>query len=136
MRTAAALCVLAVAVAGCGASASDSSKNFDGQERSVARTIEDLEKAGRDGAEGTVCTKLFSETLLAALKKQGTNCTTAVKEALEDTDAFDLKVEDVKISGTTATAKVKSGRSGSDQKEDTITLEQQASAWKIVSLGG
>jgi len=122
---------------GCGGGATDSSKDFDGEERAVARTVEDLEEAGRDGAEDDICTTLFSETLLAALKKQGTNCTTAVKEALEDTDAFDLKVEDVSVSGTTATAKVRSGRSGSDQKDDTITLERQGSTWRIVSgVGG
>ncbi|MGH2841867.1 MAG: hypothetical protein ACRDKY_13680, partial [Solirubrobacteraceae bacterium] len=113
MRTAAALCVLAVAVAGCGAGATDSSKKFNGEERAVARAVEDLEKAGRDREEKTICSKLLADTLLDALKKQGTNCTTAVKEALEDTDSFDLKVQDVVLSGPRARAKVESGRSGS-----------------------
>ncbi|MGH2840451.1 MAG: hypothetical protein ACRDKY_06460, partial [Solirubrobacteraceae bacterium] len=62
------------------------------------------------------------------------NCTTAVKEALEDTDSFDLKVQDVVLSGPRARAKVESGRSGSSQKVDTLTLERDGSVWKIASL--
>jgi hypothetical protein len=134
MRTAAALCVLAVAVTGCGAGASDSSKDFKGDKRAAARTVEDLEKAGADKKDKKICTELFSTSLLAALKKEGTNCRTAVKEALEDTDSFELKVEDVTLSGPQARVKVKSGRAGSDQKTDTLTLQREGSAWKIASL--
>jgi hypothetical protein len=134
MRTAAALCVLAIAVVGCGGAASDSSKSFDGEKREVARTVEDLEKAGRDKSEKKICGELFSERLLASLKKQGTNCTTAVKEALEDTDSFDLKVEEVNLSGPSARVKVESGRAGSGEKTDTLTLDRDGSTWKISSL--
>ena len=135
MKTVAAL-VLILAVTGCGAAASDSSKSFDGEERAVARAVEDLEQAGRDGSEKRVCSELLAASLLTALEKQGTTCTTAVKEALQDTDSFDLDVEDVTIGGTRATAKVKSGRSGDSQKTDTLTLARDGSAWKIASLGG
>lgn len=134
MRTAAALCVLAVAVVGCGGAASDSSKSFDGEKRTVARTVEDLEKAGKDREEKKICGELFSKSLLAALKKQGTNCPTAVKEALKDTDSFDLKVQEVTLSGPSARVKVQSGRAGSSQKTDTLTLDRDGSAWKISSL--
>jgi hypothetical protein len=136
MRTAAALCVLAVAVsaAGCGAAATDSSKKFSGEKRTVARVVENLEKAGRDGKQKQICGELLSDTLLAALKKQGTVCVTAVKEALDDTDSFDLKVKDVTISGPRATVKVESGTSS--KKTDTLILERDGSAWKIASLGG
>ncbi len=134
MRTTAALCVLAVAVAGCGAGASDSSKSFDGEKRAVARVVEDLENAGQDRSERKICAELLADSLLEVLKKQGTNCTTAVKEALEDTDSFDLEVEDVTLSGASARAKVVSGRAGSSEKVDTLTLEREGSAWKISEL--
>lgn len=136
MKTVAALCVLSFAVAGCGAAASDSSKSFDGQERAVARAVEDLEQAGRDGSEKRICKELFAASLLKALDKQGTNCTTAVKEGLRDADSYDMEVQDVTISGTRATAKVKSGRSGESQKTDTLALAREGSAWKIASLRG
>jgi hypothetical protein len=136
VRTAAVLCVLALIAAGCGAGETDSSKSFDGQERAVARAVEDLEKAGRDGKEREICSQLLSERLLAAVRKQGTNCVTAVKEALEDTDSFDLEVEDVTINGERASAKVKSGRAGGSEKTDTLGLQREGAEWKIASLGG
>ncbi|MDX6689426.1 MAG: hypothetical protein QOG15_883 [Solirubrobacteraceae bacterium] len=136
MRTAAVLCALLVAVsaAGCGAGSTDSSKGFSGEKRTVAKAVENFEQASRDGNEKRICTELLSGTLLAALKKQGTNCTTAVKEALKDTDSFDLKVKGVTISGPRASVKVESG-SSSDKKTDTLTLEREGSTWKISSLG-
>ncbi|MBW3653751.1 MAG: nuclear transport factor 2 family protein, partial [Actinobacteria bacterium] len=79
------------------------------------------------------CTTLLSERLLATLKEQGTNCTTAVREAFNDASSTDLTVEDVTISGDTATAKVTSG-SGSNEKTDTLQLEKAGTGWRISSL--
>jgi len=136
VRPVLALCVLAVAVAGCGgASAGNSAKDFDGQERAVAKTIEDLEKAAADDDAAKVCKELLSDSLLAALEKKGTNCTTGVNEGFDDADSVDLEVDDVTISGQTATAKVGSGRAGTAKKTDVLKLERDGAAWKISSLG-
>jgi hypothetical protein len=135
MRSLAALCLLALLLAGCGAAPRDSAKDFKGDERNVADVVERLEKAARDDDPGIVCKTLLSSKLLAALRTQGTNCNTAVKEAFKDADSLDLTVEDVTISGATATAKVKY-RSLSKDKTTTLTLEREGSAWKISSLGG
>ena len=142
MRPVVALCVLVVAVGGSvggcgGASAGDSAKDFDGQERAVAKTIEDLEKAAVDDDAAKVCKQLLSDSLLAALKKQGTNCTTGVKEAFDDADSVELEVNDVTIAGggQTATARVVSGRPGADKKTDVLKLERDGAAWKISALG-
>ena len=138
MRPVVALCVLVVAVGGCGgASAGDSAKDFKGQEQDVAKTIEDLEKAAVDDDAAKVCKQLLSDSLLAALRKQGTNCTRAVKEAFDDADSVELEVDDVTIAGggQTATARVVSGRPGADKKTDVIKLERDGPAWKISALG-
>jgi hypothetical protein len=135
MRSLAALCLLALLLAGCGAAPRDSAKDFKGDERNVADVVERLEKAARDDDPGIVCKTLLSSKLLAALRTQGTNCTTAVREAFKDADSLDLTVEDVTIRGTTATAQVKY-RSLSKDKTTTLTLEREGSAWKISSLGG
>jgi hypothetical protein len=124
-----------LAVAGCGSTAKDSSKDFKGDERAVAAVIENLESTARKNDEAKICTTLLTPSLLDALKKQGTNCKTAVREALKDTDSFDLQVDDVTIRGTKATAKVTSG-TGSNKKTDTLELERIGNAWKIASLGG
>jgi len=136
VRTAAILCAVAVAVVGCGGTTSqDSAKDFKGDEQAVAATIESLETAAGKKDAAKVCEQLLSKSLLAALEKKGTTCTTGVKEGFDDADSVDLKVEDVTISGQTATAKVTSGRTGSDQKSDTLNLVREATAWKISSLG-
>jgi hypothetical protein len=134
MRSVAALCLLALVLAGCGAAPRDSAKNFKGEEQTVAKVVERLEQAARDDDPAFVCKQLLSTKLLDALRKQGTNCNTAVKEAFKDADSFDLTVDKVSIAGATATVQVKY-RSLSKDKIATLTLEREGSAWKLSSLG-
>jgi len=126
--------LLALVATGCGAAPRDSSEDFKGDERAVAAVVEDLEATARDNDPDKVCSKLLTDSLLAAIKAQGTKCTTGIKEGFEDADSFDVKVEEVTISGRSATAKVVSGR-GSTEKTDTMQLERDGTVWKIASLG-
>lgn len=130
MRPSAALCVLALAVAGCGAAPRDSAQDFKGDERPVAAVPEHLESAARDDKPDVVCKQLLSAKLLEVLRKQGTDCKTAVKEAFQDAGSYDITVRDVAIRGTHATVKV-SYRRGSDDKNATLELDRDGSAWKI-----
>jgi hypothetical protein len=133
VRTALPLCLLTLAVTGCGSAATDSAKEFEGEKQRIAATVEGLESAARADEPGKVCTTLLSGALLATLKKQGTNCNTAVKDAFSDADSFDLVVDEVTIDDDKATAKVTSGR-GDAKKTDTLDLVRDGQAWKIVSL--
>ena len=133
MRTLLACCVLALVLSACGATPRDSAKDFSGAKRSVAVAVEDLEDAARKDEPGRLCTTLLTDGLLAALKKQGTNCVAATKEAFKDADSLDLTVDDVSISGDTATAKVTSG-TGSKKKTDTLELERDGTTWKVSAL--
>jgi hypothetical protein len=134
VRSAVALCLVSLTVGGCGSAPEDSSKEFKGDERAVAAVVENLESTSRKDDEATICTKLLTPSLLGTLQKQGTNCKTAVREALKDADSFDLQVDDVTIRGTKASVKVTSG-SGSNKKTDTLGLERLGNAWRIASLG-
>ena len=134
MRAALAICLLALALSACGAAAPrNSAEEFSGDERAVAAAVENVEDAARENDAGRLCTRLLSEKLLASLKEQGTNCTTAVREAFSDASSKELTVEDVTISGNTATARVKSG-SGDNEKTDTLQLEKAGTGWRISSL--
>jgi hypothetical protein len=133
MRPALLLCVLTLLLTACGAEPRDSAKEFTGDERAVAKAVEDLESAARDNDSDIVCTKLLAERLLTTLKEKGTNCQTAVKDAFKDADAMDLTVDDVTINGEQASAKVTSGR-GDSQQTDTLQLEKSGAAWRISSL--
>ncbi len=133
MRSALILALLALTLSACGATAKDSTKDFKGAERDVAAAVERLETAARDSDAGRACTKLFSPGLLARLKRNGTNCEVAVKDAFRDADALDLTVDDVSITGTKATVKVTSG-TGSRKQTDRLELEKSGAAWQISSL--
>ena len=133
MRSALALCLLALTLASCGATAKDSSKDFKGPESGVAATVETLETAARDNDTGQTCTKLFSAALLATIKERGKSCESAVEDAFKDADSLDLTVDDVSITGTKATVKVTSG-TGSNEKSETLALEKVGAVWRISSL--
>jgi hypothetical protein len=130
MRRAAALCLLALAVAGCGTAPRDSAQDFKGDKRPVAAVVERLESAGRDDKPDVVCKQLLSTKLLDTLRKQGTNCNTGVEEAIQDADSFDITVDDVVIRGTHATVKI-SYRRGSKDRSATLELDREGSAWRI-----
>jgi hypothetical protein len=135
MRSAVALCFLALTLGACGTTPKDSAKGFKGDQRTVANTVEGLETAARKNDADKVCTQLLAQSLLAALKQQGTNCSTAVKEAFKDADSVDITVKSVTIAAAKATAKVTSG-TGSNAKDDTLALVKVGTGWRISSLAG
>lgn len=133
-RAALAVCVLAFVLSACGSTQPrDSAENFSGADKAVAATVESMETAAREDDPERLCTQLLSPKLLETLKRQGTNCATAVREAFKDASSVELTVKDVTISGDTATARITSG-SGSNEKDDTLQLEQAGAGWKIASL--
>jgi hypothetical protein len=135
VRTVVALGLLAVLLAGCGASAPrDSAKKFKGDQQKVAAVIESLETAARDNKPNDVCGKLFTAGRLKLLEQQGTNCKTGVKEAFSDADTLDLTVKSVAITGTSAVATIVSG-TGSKQETDKLDLLRSGTTWQIDSLG-
>ena len=134
MRSALVLCLLALALSACGAAAPrDSAEDFSGDERTVAAAVEGMEEAARENNSDRLCTKLLTKELLAAVKEEGINCVTAVRDAFKDASVKDLTVDDVSISGDTAKVEVTSG-AGSNEKTDTLELEKAGANWRISGL--
>ena len=133
MRTTVLLSVLALAATGCGGATRDSTKEFEGEEQKVAAVVEQIEKAARADDPDTVCERIFTADRLKVLEDQGTNCKTGVKDSFKDADSFDITVDDVTITGDTATARITSG-TGSKKKTDTLSLKRQGTAWRVDSL--
>jgi hypothetical protein len=122
-----------LALSGCGAAPPrDSAKEFSGEKRAVAAAVENVEKAARDNDTKRLCTTLLTPRLQAAVKAAGTDCVTAVRDSFKDASSKELTVDEVSISGNTATAKVISG-TGSNKKTDTLKLEKTGAAWRIAS---
>jgi hypothetical protein len=126
---------LAALTAGCTASGSndDSSTDFRGDQRQVASAVEDLESAAANGDEAEICGQLLATRLVDRLSARGRDCRTAVQDALDDADTSDLTVESVRITGDTATARIKE-ETGDPDRDVTVGLVRERSRWKIARL--
>jgi len=129
-RSLAFVLVLALAAAGCGQSAS-SAEDFDGEEQRVAEVVEDLQELSVDDDARSICRTLLAPDLQRNAKP---DCTRAVDEALKDADSYELDVTDVRITGTTARARVEAGRDGN--QVETIDLVKVGRDWRISRLAG
>ena len=125
----------AVVLAGCGGQGTkntDSTKDFEGDQKAVATTVEELQKAAKD-RDGT---KVCSDLVTAELRDQisATNCSKVVKDAIRETDEVDLRVTSVKITGDKAVAQVKEKTGEDKSRTRTIDLQKTAGRWRISAL--
>jgi hypothetical protein len=125
---------LAAVISGCGAAGS-SSGNFKGDEKAVADQVEKLQSAGQSGDAKQICDEVLSRALRDQIAAEGSTCQTQLDLALDDADDFDLTVEDVAISGNTATAKVR-GRVGDGDQVRTMKFVREGQDWRASSFGG
>ncbi len=130
--------VLAVLVclplAGCtqaGTKNSDSTKDFTGDQKAVASTVEDLQTAAKDRKGTTICADLITAELRDRIS--ATDCPQVMKDAVRDTDEVDLQVKTVKVTGDKAVASVKE-KTGGDDRMRTIELQKVAGRWRISAL--
>ena len=131
-RTVVLLLAAAGIATGCGTAGSNSSSDFTGSKKDVAKTVEDLESASRRSDEAKICRDLLAASLIDALRTGGKSCDSAVSDALDDADTFDLTVKSVSVTGTNATAVVDSKEKSAN---DTFKLEKVGGRWKISSFG-
>lgn len=132
-RTLALLLAAAGLATGCGSAGSNSSSDFTGTKKDVAKAVEDLESAARSSDEGRICRDLLASSLIASLRSGGKSCNSAVSDALDDADTFNMTVKSVNVSGNTATAVVDSKEKTAN---DTFKLDNVGGRWKISSFGG
>jgi hypothetical protein len=133
-RTLALLLAAAGLATGCGASSSNSASDFSGVKKDVATTVDDLSSAARSSDEGKICRDLLAVALIDTLRTAShKSCNSAVSDALDDADTFDMTVKSVTVNGTNASAVVDSKRKDTN---DTFKLVKVGGRWKIASLGG
>jgi hypothetical protein len=139
LRTLVLVAILAaVALAGCstqGATTSDSTAKFRGDQRLVANTVEDFESAASKGDQDKICRDLLAKALVDQYAQRGGTCEKAVDGTLKDTDSFGLTVERVTITGTQAAVTVKADR-GKKDIDESMTLVKQGPGWRISQFQG
>ena len=126
--------LVALALAGCGAQTEPSStENFQGEDRAVAQKVEDLQEAGEGRNPEDICSDILASSLVQQLEAAGVKCADEMEKAIDDADDYDLQVQDVTVSGSTATAEV---RRGDDGPTETMEFTKENGQWRATSLSG
>ena len=126
--------VLVAALAGC-AQPQTSTNDFEGSEKDVAQTIEDLQSNAQSRKPAAICSDVLSRALADKLKSSGSDCTAEMEKVTSDADDYQMKVTDVAITGNTATATVESRRGDDKTAKTTYTLVREDGGWRLNDLG-
>ena len=127
-RRLAPLGALLIALAGCGATA-DEAPELQGEEARVAQVIADVQEAAGEDAQERICRQLVT----AELARMAGDCPAAVRAAIAEADVNAQAVEDVRITGATATARVETGER--DPQVETIRFQRVGRDWRIAGFG-
>lgn len=131
-RPLAVMSVLACSLPLAACASTTSTAGFKGAEHEVAQTIVNLQSDVTASEQKKVCANDLAAVVVSRLG--GTKgCEATVKERLTEVDNTELTVESVKVSGTTATASVKSVYSGK-KKLSTVSLVKEGGKWRISAL--
>ena len=133
------LALALVALGGCTSSTSKTADDFKGPQKDVAKAVDELASAAKKVDAGKICDSLVTAdlkaqlTTLAKSSKRGTDCADQLKDSLTDSDSFDLDVQSIKISGTTAVVTIKTKTNAKDDPVDTITMTNQR-GWRVSKI--
>jgi len=125
--------LLALVLSACGAApATQKSKFSNGDQQAIAKLVDDLAAAGQKGDATKICTQILAKQLVNELKSAGGDCVTEMNRAISDASDYDLQVDDVKVTGTTATAQVRQGKT---KKVATFAFIKENGGWRASALG-
>ena len=122
-----------LALAGCTATQSTSAGKFKGDQQAVAKVVDNLQKAARQGQNEKVCNDIFTKELAGKFTAGGTTCAGEIKDAIRDVNDYDLQVIDVTVNGDTATAQV---RQGKENRTATFGFQRVGQTWRASSISG
>jgi hypothetical protein len=128
-RTLAVVAVLALGVSACGAAESTP----DTPQEAITKVVDDLSTAGKRRDADRICKEILAKRLVDELKTAGGDCVTEMDRAIKDATDFDLTISQIKVTGNTATARV---RQGEDGETAVFSFVKEGDAWKASALGG
>lgn len=122
---------LALGLAACGNTTSTG--KFSGEKQKVAETISNLQSDATSGNAKKACSNDLSKAVAKRLEAKGSTCVKALESQLKQVDTFTMTVESISVSGSEATAKVKSSWSGKE-RVSTVSFVKEGGSWKVDSL--
>jgi hypothetical protein len=126
--------VVALLVMGCGAAAETQESKFgEGTDQAqIAGVVDKLATAGAQRKADIICNEVLAKQLVDELKAAGGDCVTEMDRAIKDASDYELTVVDVKVNGSTATARV---AQGDTDKRATFTFVKERGGWRASALG-
>lgn len=121
---------LSIAIGACGETASTT--GFKGESHNVAQTISDFQSDVTAREQKKLCQRDLAAAVTGQLTRSGGSCQAALKNQLLQVDATGLTIQSIAVSGTKATARVKSTYSGKSAIS-ALTLVKEGGRWKISS---
>ena len=134
MRRLLALVPVVVLVAACGQTTTSSVDDFRGEERAVADAVEELQGAGERGEAERICEDLLVQDLARRLARAGGSCAEEIDRSLDDVDDFELVVDDVTVTGSTARATVT--RREGEEGRAVLQFTRVGDTWRAAQLPG
>lgn len=131
--TSAPACALLLAVALSACAKTVSTSGLKGDAKSAAETIKNLQTDVTAGDQKKVCENDLAKALVTKLDAAEGGCQKAVKDQLAEIDSFEVTVEAMQASPSTATAHVKSTFSGKSRKS-VLSLVKEGGKWKLAAL--
>jgi hypothetical protein len=123
--------LLATGAVACGSTVSTST--FKGESHAVAQRISDYQADVSAASEKKLCNEDLSSAVRGRLNAAAGGCEEALKRQLGSIDDYEATVEQVTVSGTTATAVVKSTWSGK-VRDTTLELVKEGDSWRITGV--
>jgi len=123
--------LLATGLAACANTVSTTS--FKGEQQQVAQAISNLQSHATALEAKKICTEDLAAANVARLSTAPGGCKQTIETQLKQIDNFETTVESVKISGTHATAQVKSVTAGKKTVQ-TLTLVKEGGKWRISGI--
>jgi hypothetical protein len=125
---------LAVALGGCSLTPTSSSNAgaFTGTKANIATALNLLASDASSANGADICKSVLAASVRSKLNKIG-NCTTIIDNQLKTSDDSTLTVEAITVTGSTATAKVKTVQNGK-KIISTVSLLKQNGGWRIASI--
>jgi hypothetical protein len=123
--------LLALGASACATAVSTS--GFNGEAKQVAQTIKNLQSDVTAGEQKKVCQNDLAASVVKRLSSASGGCQQAIKDQLTEIASFEVTIDSIKVSGTTATAQVKSKYSGK-MRASTLTLVKEGDKWKISAV--
>jgi hypothetical protein len=124
------LVALAATLAGCGGSSGPT------DEQLVARTVSSFGRATAAKDYRTLCERILAPSLVEKVEAIGLPCEKALDKSLGRVRDPRLTIGKVTVTGSRATAEIRTSASAQAPSRDVLELERVRGTWRVTSLGG